>query len=212
MASFSVEKKNKYETKSFQDVKNSYDWLTVSLSQLNLHEESFSSKFSFKTGEIRCQTEGIDEFVENAYLSTDFSLIDFSIYTTFDNSIWIHIIVDNFGVIRISSEDKKVLQSFTEIMDRTEIKERKASPVNHITINGGNNAIANDFGSATVVENSKRASVDNSRTSSIDKKKKSKFSEFFSTVFANIVSNALWYILSFLIGALLSYLIAKNIS
>lgn len=216
MAEFSINIKNKYGTKTFQSVKDTYDWIVVSLSKLNMPEKSFNSEFHFSIGEMNCTAKGIDEFIQHAYGVSDFALYSLQISVIFDNDENTHIFITNTVMpkeeLHIHANDKVVLQNLENIFKRTDINNNNSKPVtNQITINGGNNAIANNSSSATVVSASKNVKVNNSNIGkTTETPKESKVKKTIYSILTNIASNIIWYILCVLVGALVAYLIAKQ--
>ena len=81
---------------------------------------------------------------------------------------------------------------------------------NQITINGGNNAIANNNSSATVVSGSKKVKVKTTNVSNTaEDERESKAKKLIKAILTNLASNLIWYILSALFGAAISYFVLK---
>lgn len=211
MASFYTSIENKYSVDSFQSVKNTYYWIIESLNKLNIIEKSFSARFLFDTGQITCSAEGIDEFVQHAYGSSNFSFTECSIHTKLSDNNSVAIYLKHNNTIRVCCEDKVLLQNIIDILNRTDINEQSDKTVNNITINGGNNAIANNNSTATIVSNSKKVNISNSNNSKGEiTNKESKIRTVFNAIMTNLASNFIWYLLCVLAGALVAYFISKQ--
>lgn len=216
MADFSIHIKNKYGAETFQSVKETYEWIVLSLSELDLPEKSFNAVFHFSIGEMHCITNGIDEFIQHAYGVSDFAFYELKISVDFEKDTVIHVFICTSifpnDELYINTNDKVVLQNLVDIFNRTDINNNGSKPVtNQITINGGNNAIANNNSSATVVSDSKNVKVNNSNIGkTTETPKESKVKKTINSILTNIASNIIWYILCVLVGALVAYLIAKQ--
>lgn len=216
MADFSIHIKNKYCTDTFQSVKDTYEWIALSLSELDLPEKSFKAEFRFSIGEMHCSTKGLDEFIQHAYGVSDFSFYELKISVDFEKDTVIHVFICT-SIFRndelyINTNDKVVLQNLVDIFNRTDINNNGSKPVtNQITINGGNNAIANNNSSATVVSDSKNVKVNNSNIcNTTETAKESKIKKVIKSILTNIASNFIWYILCVLAGILIAYFTAKH--
>ena len=216
MAKFSINIKNKYGTETFQSVKDTYDWIVVALSKLNMPEKSFNSEFNFSIGEMNCTAKGIDEFIQHAYGVSDFALYSLQISVFFDDDENTHIFITNTVMpkeeLHISANDKVLLQNIVDSFKQTSINKNESTQVtNQITINGGNNAIANNNSSATVVSESNNVKVNSSNIGNITETAKgSKIKEAIKAIITNIASNIIWYILCILAGILIAYFTVKQ--
>ena len=211
MANFITTIDNGYSINSFQSVKDTYDWIIASLNKLNMNEEYLSANFLFDIGQITCSANGIDEFIQHAYGASDFVFSECFIHTEFRDKKRATLYIKYDNTIKISSEDKVLLQTLIDTLNRTNINKQSDTTVNNITINGGNNAIANNNSTATVVTDNNKvkfANQNNNTGAFVDKE--SKFRKAFSAILTNLASNLIWYILCALVGALIAYLIAKQ--
>lgn len=206
MASFTINVTNKYGVDTFQDVKNTYDWIVMSVNKLNIDVQDYHSHFLFYVGEIYCSTDGIEEFIRHAYGMSGFKFVDLSIYFTLEGGINIYINVFSRGEMSISSKDKSIINNITNTLNQTDIDKSTESALPPITITGDNNAIAIDNSSATAINRSKNVKVKNkiSKNSETDSKK-SKLREILRAIAANIASNAIWYLLCILIGMIIAF-------
>lgn len=216
MAKFSINIKNQYGTETFQSVKDTYDWIVVALSKLNMPEKSFNSEFHFSIGEMSCTAVGIDEFIQHAYGVTDFTFYDLQISVDFNDDKDTHIYICSSILpedeLHLSTNDKVLLQNIVDSFKQTSINKNESNQVtNQITINGGNNAIANNNSSATVVSGSKKVKVKTTNVSNTaEDERESKAKKLIKSILTNLASNLIWYILCALVGALVAYLIAKQ--
>ena len=216
MADFSIHIKNKYGAETFQSVKDTYDWIIVSLSKLNKPEKHINAEFHFSIGKMHCTTVGIDEFIQHAYGVSDFTFYELKIKVVFSEDTDIHVFICTTMLpkdeLYIDSNDMVVLQNLVDILNRTDINNNNTKPVtNQITINGGNNAIANNNSSATVVSDSKNVKVNNSNIcNTTETAKESKVKKVIKSILTNIASNFIWYILCVLAGILIAYFTAKH--
>lgn len=177
MAKFSINIKNQYGTETFQSVKDTYDWIVVALSKLNMPEKSFNSEFHFSIGEMSCTAVGIDEFIQHAYGVTDFTFYDLQISVDFNDDKDTHIYICSSILpedeLHLSTNDKVLLQNIVDSFKQTSINKNESNQVtNQITINGGNNAIANNNSSATVVSGKNNVKVKTTNVSKITEDEK----------------------------------------
>ena len=216
MAVFSINIKNKYSDETFQSVKDTYDWIVESLRKLNMPQKHFNAEFHFSIGEMHCTTVGIDEFIQHAYGVSDFTFYELQISVDYYADTDVHVFITTSILpqdeLHINANDKVVLQNLVDIFNRTDLNNNNSKPVtNQITINGGNNAIANNNSTATIVSDSKNVNVSNSNNCKGENaKKESKSRKVFNAIMTNLASNFIWYILCALAGALIAYLIAKQ--
>lgn len=206
MASFTIDVTNKYGVDTFQDVKNTYDWIVTSVNELNVDVQDYHSHFLFYVGEIYCSTDGIEEFVQHAYGMSNFRFINFDIHFELKGNKSVFINTSPRKEVSITSEDKSIINDITDALKKTDIDKSTESALPPITINGDNNAIAIDNSSATAINRSKNVKVKNkiSKNSETDSKK-SKLREILRAIAANIASNAIWYLLCILIGMIIAF-------
>lgn len=204
MASFSQDIPVKYGVKSYQDTKNTYDWIMKSLNKGGFQEAKIETKFLFHISEILCSCESIEEFVEHAYGQNEYSFIsmNFAIQPK-GMPLWF-ISVDNILGVRISTDTKSLLEKAVNLLKNTSLDETEANdPIsviyiehqdNSVTVNGDHNVVAND------------------RSVIVDKqgKEESKINKWFQGIAQGVLANLTWWILGFVAIALLTWAISKG--
>lgn len=205
MASFKKEIKNTYGTKTYQDTKNTYDWITKALYKGDFPELVINSEFLFDISEISCSCEGITEFVENAYGQAGYSFTTFNLSVYSDKKRIAFVIVDLFCSVRISTDSKVMLERIVNLIESTSLDETEVNDPISVTyvetqinndgviVNGDGNIIANNHSEVEVGK----------------EKKESAFKTFWEGVVQNIASNFLWYLLTLVAGSLLTYLLTN---
>ena len=205
MAHFKKEIKNIYGDKTYQDTKNTYDWLTKALQKGNFPELRIDSDFLFAISEITCSCEGIEEFVENAYEQTGYKLVCFHLYAYSENKSIAFILVQTDCRIEISTDSKMMLERIVNLIENTTLDETEANDPISVTyvetqinndgviVQGNGNIVANNHSKVEVEKEQKESGV----------------KAFWKGVFQNITSNFLWYILTLVAGGLVTYLLTK---
>lgn len=208
MAKFSIPVVNKYGIGTFEDVKNTYAWIVLSLKKLNIDISGAEPTFLFSTGKIQCSAIGIEEFIQHAYGMADFHFINFDMLITSNDRPNIYIFMNYGNEINISASDKRIIQDIANTLNETALNENTVSSATNITINGDNNAIASNKSTAIVMNDSEKIKIKNYNNIETTSEK-SRLKKILNSIFTNIVSNLVWYILCFLIGALGTYLLSK---
>lgn len=195
MADFSKDIKCKYGTRSFQEVKNTYDWIVIAANKLQLNNLRITSQFLFNIGDIACSTDGIAEFIEHAYGASNFKITSFQIYI-YDGSKLV-ISASYLLSMRIRSSSKTDLEKFITILSKTSVDEKdKSTPVSVTYIE------AHERATVVAGENN----IVNSNNAIINEPvKESKIKLWFRPIIQNILSNGIWYMLT----AVITFLITK---
>lgn len=192
MVDFSKVIKGKYGTKSFQEIKNTYDWIVIAANKLQLSNLKIASHFLFNVGDIVCSTDGITEFIEHAYGSSNFKINSFQVYIYDENKLIIS--VSYLLNLSIRSSSKTDLEKFVTILNNTSIDEKNNLPPVSVTYIEAHE-------SATVVAG--KNNIVNSTNAIINEPiKESKIKQWFRPIIQNILSNGIWYILT-MIGTFL---------
>lgn len=75
MASFSMDIDNKFGLNTYQDTKNTYEWIVRAVEKSGYQNVKIESEFSFYISKMFCSCESINEFVENSYGQSDYNPI-----------------------------------------------------------------------------------------------------------------------------------------
>lgn len=159
LASFSQNIPAKYGVKSYQDTKNTYDWIMKSLNKGEFLNLKIETSFLFNISEIFCSCKNIEEFVEHAYGQSGYSFT--SMHFEIESKgipLWF-ISVDTISGLRISTDTKTLLEKIVNLLKSTSLDETETSdPIsvmyiehqdNSVTVNGNSNVIANNHGIIT---------------------------------------------------------------
>lgn len=202
MADFAQRIENKYGTDTYQDTKNTYDWIMKAIQKMNF--SNIRTSFGFYMGEISCFCNNIEEFVAHAYGQADYSFISMNFTVESEESLFIS--VDSGNQIRVSAESKNLLERAVISLKNTTLDE---SEVNNLTsviyvnqqhvgtlIGGNNNIVANDHSSVVAGNNNLIGQSD----------KESLIKQWLKAIGQNLISNGVWYILCILGGIVIARL------
>lgn len=204
MASFSQTIQGKYGVKSYQDTKNTYDWIMKSLEKGKFLNLEVSTEFLFWISEIRCKCNNIIEFTEHAYGQKDYRLISmhFSITST-EEGLWF-LSVDSNSSIGISANSKSLLEKIVGLLRSTFLdKTEKNDPIsityiehqdNSVTVNGDSNIIANN--NSTILDK--------------QEKPEAKVSNWIQGICQGMLANLMWWILGLVAVALLAWAVSNG--
>lgn len=204
MASFSQEIENKYGTATYQDTKNTYDWIIKAIQKIGTSD--IKTTFSFSTPEISYHCDNIEEFVAHAYgqADYDFTSMDFTIKSE-SKEVWI-VSVKFDNKLWISTESKNLLERAVTSMKNTVLDESEMNdPISIVYVNqqhvgtlveGNNNIVANDHSSVMTGNNN---SIGQSN-------KESLINQWLKAIGQNLISNGVWYILCILGGVVIARL------
>ncbi len=205
VASFSQQIEGKYGTKSYQDTKNTYDWIMKSLNRGEFQDLKVETYFLFDMSEITCSCESIEEFVEHAYGQSNYHLISmrFCIEAK-EIPLWF-ISVDNRSKLHISTDTKSLLEKMVDLLRNTSLDEAENdSPIsvtyiehqdNSVTVNGDSNIIANNH--STILDKQEKPT--------------SKISGWLKGICQGILANWIWYILGLVVCTLLAWAVSAGI-
>ena len=214
MASFAQYIENKYNIETYQDTKNTYDWIAKVLQKQNITE--YDSEFYFNLADISCSCSGIEEFVSHAYgqLGFDFLRLDFSIHSG-EGKPWF-ISVDSNNRVRISTESKLLLEKAVSLLKNTTLENTEINDPISVTyieqqhigtiLTGSNNTVANDH-SLIVTGTGNTIANDHSTITSPNEPDESKVAQWFKAIGQNLLSNWIWYILCLLGGVIIAQII-----
>lgn len=204
MASFSQKIENKYGIATYQDTKNTYDWITKAIQKIGTSD--IKTTFSFSASEISYHCDNIEEFVAHAYGQADynFTSMDFTIKSG-SEGLWI-VSVNFDNKLRISTESKNLLERAVTSLKNTALDESEMNdPISIMYVNqqhvgtlveGNNNIVANDH-SSVVTENNNSIGQSN---------KESLINQWLKAIGQNLISNGIWYILCILGGIIIAHL------
>ena len=203
MASFSKKVKTKYGVSTYEETKNTYDWILKAIGEREFSNLSVEARFLFHLSSIVVSCESIEEFCENAYGYEGYSLISAGISSYSDKKRIAHFIIDYDGMISISTESKVVLEKIESLLIQTSLDETEINnPISimyvqnndGVIVNGGNNLVSNNHSSISITQ----------ETSSEPRLK-----QWFKSIMQNLLANGIWYILALLVGVVATYLVKK---
>ena len=106
VADFAQRIDNKYGTATYQDTKNTYDWIMKAIQKMNF--SNVRTSFGFYMSDISCFCNNIEEFVAHAYGQANYSFISMDFTAGSEESLYIS--VDCNNQIRVSAESKNLLE------------------------------------------------------------------------------------------------------
>ena len=204
MASFSQKIENKYGIATYQDTKNTYDWIIKAIQKIGFFD--IETTFGFSASEISYHCGNIEEFVAHAYGQADynFTSMDFTIKSE-SEELWI-ISVDFDNKLWISTKSKKLLERAVTSLKNTTLDESELNDPISVTyvscqnaetiITGNNNIVAKDHGSVVPGNNN---SIGQSNKESLK-------NQWLKAISQNLISNGIWYILCILGGIVIARL------
>lgn len=204
MARFSQEIENKYGVATYQDTKNSYDWIIKAIQKIG--GVDIKTAFGFSVSEIFCHCDNIEEFVEYAYgqANYDFTFMKFTIKS--ESGEWWFVFAEFDNKLRISTESKNLLERAVTSLKNTTLDEGENSTPISVTyvshqcvetlVEGNSNIVANDHSSVVTGDNN---SIGQSNKESLIK-------QWLKAIGQNLISNGVWYILCVLGGIVIARL------
>ena len=199
MARFSQTIQSKYGVSTYQETKNTYDWLIKAIHSLEYSDLEMIEDFLFNIGEIGCSCDNITEFINNAYGQENYSLISLSLFLQFEDKECIHISLDSDGTVRVSARSKALLSALVEKLNSINLISTEINdPISVAYIENQNNGI--------VVQGNNN-SVATAGSKIEEPPKTPKWKQFFEAVIQNLVANALGYFIIAALSVVLSALI-----
>ena len=200
MASFMQDIKSKYDMKTYEGTKDTYDWIVKVINQIDKSKKEINANFLFKIGKITCSCKGVDEFIEHAYGYDGFDLIRMQImkYHELDQNICV--ICSDSDNVHISTTDKVTLEKIVQLLEETDIKSKNEITQNINvqnnykieSINGDNN---------TIVQG-----TENKVTVNKEEKQESKLKTWTEAIFQNLLANWIWLVIPLIFGVIASVL------
>lgn len=206
MASFSQTIEGKYGVVTYQETKNTYDWIMKSIGKGGFEKLKVATTFQFDISEISCSCESLEEFVSCAYGQNDYSFIamTFNVYSG-DKSLC-YISVSYSSKVRISTDTKYLLENIVGLLKDTSLNEVEVDDSisvayiehqsNDVIINGDSNTVATNSSTAVNIELPTNAEP--------------KWKQNFRAIMQNLAANWLWYLLCLGAGALLSWAVSQG--
>ena len=191
MASFSQEIVLKYGANTYQEVRNTYEWVAKIAQNLALKNPKIEEEFLFSVGKMTCSAKNLAEFITNAYGMSDFEILNFLI-SVYDKDKCICRFSYMCGSFSVRSDSKEIIEKVLTLAERTTLDDdmfNSAIKSENVSINvsGNNNIIANDSSMISI------SATPESKTC------KSKIHEWITAIAQNIAANYIWWILG-LIG------------
>ncbi len=205
MAHFSKKITNIYGVETYQNTKNTYDWLIKALNKGNFPEMQVDADFLFDVSEISCSCQDISEFVEHAFGQADYRLIVFHLAVYSEDKKIAFIVVDPFRGIGVTTDTKLMLERITNLIEGTSLDETEVNdPISVVYIDKQiNNSGVLIQGNGNVVANN------DSKVEVEEAEKESKFRKFWVGILQNVTSNLIWYLLTLAAGGLLAYFLTN---
>ena len=125
MASFRKSVLCKYGIATYQETKDTYDWIIMAVQSMHLDSPTFEEKICFQTGEITCSCESISEFTEHAYGAEKYSLSSMDVVIRMANKESIYFYVHSDGTMGIHTNSKQMLEKIVSALDRTSLSNSK---------------------------------------------------------------------------------------
>lgn len=204
MANYSIDIMHKYGTKSYQETKNTYEWVLKAFAKSNIDIFSKDEEFSFNIGKLHCHTTSFEEFVENAYGCDGYDFCGFYIYV-FDEKKIILSVRCSTDKLSVSSESKALIETVVTSLESTSLDEAEVNDPISIEIHapiivGDKNVVGNN-----IAGNNNKI---NSETN-VAEKKLSKIKAWLESLAQNLLANWLWYLIGVGVSALVAYGIFK---
>lgn len=196
--------KNKYSVDTYQDTKNTYDWIAKAINKGNFDCDEVRTAFLFNLSSMLCSCNGIEEFAENAYGHNGYKLVNmrFSFWPKDLGHVSIEV---NNNCISVSTTTKLMMEKIVVLLEGTSLDDEEADDSVSVTyiktqinndgviIKGDHNTVANNHSEIELEKN----------------EKESGFKKFWAGVLQNITSNLVWYFLTLAVGFLLAYCVAN---
>jgi hypothetical protein len=203
MASFSQKIECKYGTSTYQDVKDTYDWIVKSAEKLKLSKLRVSEQFVFKSGEITFHADNISELGTYAYGSTDFDLNSFFV-TIYDGDTaiaWVGYCI----FLAVHSDDKAILEKFVGLLHDTTLDEMESINSIPVYISQNNKGMIINGNGNIFTNNSNKVKVSNGTADS-----KSGIRQWTEAILQSLLANGIWCLLGALVVALIAYIAEKG--
>ncbi|MBE5041292.1 hypothetical protein [Ructibacterium gallinarum] len=184
MEEFSINIANKYGVETYQDTKNTYDWIKNAINELGYKNVKIYEKFDFKISKLNCTCDNLEEFIKNAYKQNNYEFKNFSLSVYSNNVIELFVFIGFNGDISISSNKKVLLEKFEKILENTFLEQDLLNNHTSTTYIGNvtNNTISVKGNNNTIVN-------DNSHIETIKKERESNFKQWLRAIGQNIASN-----------------------
>lgn len=186
MAIFSIAIDNKYPENSVENSLETYRWIYSSLKNADIIDGDIRSSFLFQVGDILCNCDSYEEFMEYAYGETNYKLIQITLAlwnTTRNRTITVR--AENDG-IRISANNKVFLEKILQELK----KETKSSNNTYI---GAQYNISEVSGKNVTINQGENITISSDN-------KESKFKLWIESILQNLLANWLWIVITAIIG------------
>lgn len=202
MATFWIKTKNKYSVDTYQNTKNTYDWIMKALTKGMLDFDDLDVDFLFTVAEITCSCNGIEEFIENAYGQVGYRLTQMAVTFSVKEAGRVRISVEPNDCVSISTTTKSMLEKIVNLLENTSLDETEANDpisVTYIETQINNDGVIVHGNQNNVANNHSEIEIEQEQGDSGVK-------SFLSGILQNITSNFIWYLLTFGAGIVIAYL------
>ena len=125
MATFWKDIENKYGVSTYQDTRNTYDWIMKALRIAGYNCNRIQTSFLFSISDITCSCDTIKEFTENAYGQQGYNLTQMTFRLWHKISEMVIISVENNNMVKISTESKVLLETIVNLLKSTSLEEKE---------------------------------------------------------------------------------------
>ncbi len=193
MTSFKITIEGKYGVKTYQETKNTYDWIIRSLRKAGLDCTKLEIKFLFDLGAISCSCNSIEEFVSNAYGASEYSLTDMSICVVGNTTGVVFVSVNHKNQLYISVDNKNSLEHIVDLLNKTTLSESEINEAVSVTF------IGSQYNNAPAI------SGNNNTVNITSHNEEPKIKQWIKAVAQNILANWIWYLLTIAATAAITY-------
>ena len=200
---YSIEKTLPFEVNTSSDAKKLLLFIEAIFASLpTIDKQKIQYDFLFENGEIRCSTTAREEFLQEIFGTTDFQLVDMSVFFI-DSKSSTDLYIKYFCGFGISSSDKDLLIKASEAYDLeiSRLQQRNTKEkvvIEHHEHNITNIDQANQININGDIQNS---AIGNGNTVSLTTNNINEFKSgsFWKGIWQKIVANALWWGIGFIV-------------
>lgn len=205
MATFTKKIEIKYGVETFEQTKNTHDWILKSFNKYAKDKSKTTINFLFHIGDIYCSVDSIEEFIQAVVGSESvysFTSLNINLYNG-DETIYISVYL---GEVGITTDNKGTLLQITKVLQETTLEEEKQTATTYIENQYNGNVVKGNDN--IVVSNSEKVNI-NKDTKQEEKINESKFKKWLTAIGQNLLSNGIWYLLIAIGTAVITYFFTK---
>ena len=208
MPSFSQKIDLKYDTDTYEGVRDNYNWIIKSAQKLTNEELDIDSEFLFQLGKVDCSASGIDEFVNQCYGTNEFKLTAFDVFIRKKHGgrLFSALYCLKLDVFADSRND---LEKIITILNQTSLEETSQENTPY-TVNEYHNVGVVVSGDNNVVANNNSTIANNGSSVNHTPAKESAIKQWIVSISQNLAANLIWYLLTAVGASLITYIVLKN--